>query len=30
MEGGRSSVRCDKPGKTSVGVVKKIAKPKEK
>lgn len=30
MEGGRSSVRCERPGNTSVGVVKKIANPREK
>jgi hypothetical protein len=30
IEGGLRSVRCDRPGKTSVGVVKKIENPSEK
>ena len=30
IEGGRRSVRWFRPGKTSVGVVKKMAKPREK
>lgn len=30
MEGGRRRVRWDRPGKASVGLVKKMEKPREK